>query len=109
MALRGLYGKTPEGAQQIGPEGEEAAAAQAEAAQAGTEATAPEAAEAAAGEGAVPSPQAQKTINTLINDANNAFNTYFKLLGENKYDQAAKELDRLERALQQLSEQSGGE
>jgi len=41
-------------------------------------------------------------LQPLIDEANNAFNRYFKLLGEKKYDKAAQELNRLENALNNM-------
>ncbi len=43
------------------------------------------------------------TIQQQIQNANNAFNNYLKLQGQKKFTQAAKELEKLQQALQQLS------
>jgi len=50
------------------------------------------------------------TVNQLpgqIKAANDAFNNYLKLNGEKKFNEAAKELEKLQQALQTLSNQSG--
>jgi len=101
-ALKGLYGEAPPPEERIeGAVPREEAAAQAKAA--GAEAAQPtEALEAA------PSEETPEGINALIEEANNAFESYFDLLGQKEYGEASRELDRLERLLNQLSEQSGG-
>ncbi|HKK65057.1 MAG TPA: UPF0182 family protein, partial [Clostridia bacterium] len=97
-ALRGLY--DPES----GPEKQNAeivsqfTSAQGEGeAQAGT-----------AGPTAAPQELPQE-MNQLIQSANNAFDTYFELLGEKRFGEASQELDRLGRVLEQLSRQQGAE
>jgi hypothetical protein len=101
-ALEGLYGEAPPPEERIeGAVPREEAAAQAGAA----EAEAPEPTEARA---AAPAEDMPEGINELIDEANNAFDTYFDLLGQKEYGEASRELDRLERLLNQLSEQSGG-
>jgi hypothetical protein len=61
------------------------------------------AAERPAGEAAPPMPEG---LDQLIDQANEAFQNYFEKLGNKQYGQASEELDRLERLLQQMSEQS---
>ncbi len=46
-------------------------------------------------------------MNQLIQSANSAFDTYFELLGEQRFGEAAQELDRLGRVLEQLAREQG--
>ena len=48
--------------------------------------------------------QPQVSVSDQIKEANNAFNNYLKLQGEKKFEEAAKELQKLQRILQELSE-----
>jgi uncharacterized protein len=48
--------------------------------------------------------QTQVSVPGQIKDANNAFNNYLKLQGEKRFEEAAKELQKLQRILQELSE-----
>jgi len=63
----------------------------------------PAAADAAAGKAAQALPA---ELDQLIDQANEAFQNYFEKLGNKQYGQASEELDRLERLLQQMSEES---
>ena len=113
-ALRGLYREDvdpkdllgPQPGQDGGAQGQQAGAQQAAAQQTQTQ-------QGATGQAAAPTGEAAQTIDALINQANDAFDTYFELLGERNYGEASSELDRLERLLNRLSEQSsqqqGGE
>jgi hypothetical protein len=51
--------------------------------------------------------KAGATLETLIQDADQAFNDYLRLLGEKRFQEAAQALDRLQNALTRLVEQSG--
>jgi hypothetical protein len=42
----------------------------------------------------------------MVENANDAFNSYLKLLGQKRFDEAAQELQRLQEALQGLSKQA---
>ena len=42
----------------------------------------------------------------MVKNANDAFNSYLKLLGEKRFEEAAQELQRLQQALQGLSNQA---
>ncbi len=46
------------------------------------------------------------TIKTKIQQANDAFNNYLKLSGQKKFSEAAKQLEKLQQMLDQLSEQN---
>ncbi|MCW8814160.1 MAG: UPF0182 family protein, partial [Chlorobium sp.] len=48
--------------------------------------------------------QPQVSISDQIKNANDAFNNYLKLQGEKRFEEAAKELQKLQRILQELSE-----
>jgi hypothetical protein len=48
-------------------------------------------------------------MNQLIQGANSAFDTYFELLGEQRFGEASEELDQLGRVLEQMSRQQGAE
>src|SRR6056297_45190 len=52
-------------------------------------------------------PQLPQELNQLIQSANSAFDTYFELLGNKQFGEAADELDRLGRVLEQLSRRQG--
>jgi uncharacterized protein len=96
-ALKGLYGEAPppqkrfDGSESAEGEGREEAVSARAASAAGTNAAA-----------------ADRTIDTLIREANDAFDTYFDLLGERSYGEASQELDRLEGLLRQMAEKSSG-
>jgi uncharacterized protein len=51
--------------------------------------------------------KAGASLDTLIGDADQAFNDYLRLLGEKRFQDAAQALDRLQNALNRLVEQSG--
>ncbi len=49
--------------------------------------------------------QPQISVSDQIKEANNAFNDYLKLQGEKRFEEAAKELQKLQRILQELSKE----
>ncbi|MFO7867188.1 MAG: UPF0182 family protein [Candidatus Aminicenantes bacterium] len=51
--------------------------------------------------------EAAAPLDTLIQDADRAFNDYLRLLGEKRFGEAGQALDRLQNALNRLVEQSG--
>ncbi len=64
----------------------------------------------AAEQAAQPAPSAAELpegMEQLIRSANNAFDTYFELLGEKRFGEAAQELDRLGRVLEQMAREQG--
>lgn len=50
----------------------------------------------------------QTSMQDQIRNANDAFNNYLRYLGDKKFDQASKELEKLQQSLQTLSNQSAG-
>jgi len=50
----------------------------------------------------------QPSMQNQIRNANDAFNNYLKYLGNKKFDEAAKELEKLQQTLQSMSNQGGG-
>ncbi len=53
--------------------------------------------------------QLPEGMEQLIQSANSAFDTYFELLGEKKFGEAAQELDRLGRVLEQMAREQQGQ
>lgn len=56
--------------------------------------------------GEAAAPIGDRSIDMLIQDANNAFERYLQALGDKRFTEAAQSLDALQQALQQLSSQS---
>jgi uncharacterized protein len=52
-------------------------------------------------------PQNKSTVQEQIDNANTAFENYLKLQGEKKFEDAAKQLEKLQQALQELQKQTG--
>jgi hypothetical protein len=55
---------------------------------------------------AAPTAAGDRSVNTLIQDANAAFEDYLQALGEKRFTDAARALNTLQQALQQLSTQA---
>ena len=52
-------------------------------------------------------PQQEISIDDLIRQANDAFENYLKFQGEKKFTQAAKEFEKLQKSLNELSSRTG--
>ncbi|MFW6360770.1 MAG: UPF0182 family protein [Spirochaetota bacterium] len=107
-ALKGLYSEDT-GPQKLNEDlvsqfsSQQGQAGAGEQAEAG-EQTAAEGQAAPAAPGAAELPEGMEQ---LIQSANSAFDTYFELLGEKRFGEAAQELDRLGRVLEQMTREQG--